>query len=103
MKNRVKCPACDRVFQNDGKGRFATGRLHANLANHMKGAHGLDWKTGKKIKPIEIDPPATRTDGGAEAVPTRRAYTRKPKPFMDVGFCPRCGCNINAVRVAMGL
>ena len=101
MKNRVKCPACDRVFQNDGIGRFAKGRLNANLSNHMRGAHRLDWRTGKKIKPkLDLVPPTGPT--GIEE-PPKRPYIPRKKREAAVCFCPACGCNINAVRVAMGL
>lgn len=39
-----------------------------------------------------------------EAPPIKRPYTpRKPKPTLGVNFCPGCGCNLNAVRVALSL
>lgn len=87
------CPACQRVFTGTG------GRVNANLANHMKGAHQLDWRTGKPLRSIQPEKSAVTFP------PAKRPYTRtvKPKPEVDVCYCPKCGCNIRAVQVAMGL
>lgn len=93
--HRVECPVCHREFTAKGKDRFAVGRLNANLANHMKAAHQRNWKTGKPIPP-EI-PTVESGPGG------KRPYNRKAKPEAMVNFCPGCGCNLRAVKVAMGL
>ena len=35
----------------------------------------------------------------------KRKYTKRKdlKPVNDINFCPRCGCNLQAVRVAVNL
>ena len=93
--HRVECPICHREFTAKGEDLFALGRLNANLANHMKAAHRQNWKTGKPIPPenpnVESDPKE------------KRPYHRKAKSEAMVNFCPGCGCNLRAVKVAMGL
>lgn len=90
----IKCPKCDRSFTGQGN------RIKANLANHMKGAHpGIDWRTGKHLKVVAL-PVKPITD--IEQI-GKRPCARKPKPEAEVCFCPRCGVNLRAVKVAMGL
>lgn len=79
-KVTAKCTQCDRVFSNTSQ-----GRLNANMANHMKWHNRQDGKT-----PESPDKP-------------RKTYTRKAKQTSEVNYCPGCGCNLHAVRVAMSL
>lgn len=89
----IECPKCDRTFTGQGN------RIKANLANHMKGRHpGFDWRTGKKLSLPQLG-----KTGSGSVHPEKRPYARKPKPEAEVCFCPRCGVNLRAVKVAMGL
>ena len=103
---KLTCIHCGRKFL--GEGKYALGRVRANLTNHIKSAHPdkyvpskwvkerLDRKEKDSIKPqILISGPDPET--------IKRPYVRKPAPPSSVCFCPKCGCNIRAVQVAIGL
>lgn len=89
----IRCKVCDRVFTAKGLTARHIGRLNANYANHMKG-HGLNWRTGEKLVPKSPPEPEEQSE--------KRPYNRKAKEI-GVCYCPKCGCNIRAVQVAMGL
>lgn len=109
MKSIMKkgCPHCDRVFKAEGNDGMAMGRLAANLANHIKGAHPQFYKPSKWVlerkarneKPIKPQ----ILISGPDLEPVKRTYQRKPQSASSVCFCPKCGCNIRAVQVAMGI
>lgn len=95
-KHHKKCVHCGRVFSAFGAYSHIKGRLNACMANHTKAAHPEFYKKWPKEEKKEVD-------GTADAPATKRSYTRKAQPQSSVCFCPKCGCNIRAVQVAMGL
>ncbi len=119
----VKCPHCPRTFKCNGSDGMAKGRLAANLANHIKGAHPDKYKPSKwvidRLARKEKDEAFERAArfgsnpikpqiliSGPDPEPVKRPYNRQPKLVKSsdtVCFCPKCGCNIRAVQVAMGL
>jgi hypothetical protein len=104
MIKTVKCSYCDRKFTGESDDKFGGGRLKANIANHVKAAHPEKYvpsKTAAARSRLLAIPVASITS--VNKVGKRGPYYKKPKPLIDVGFCPRCGCNIHAVKVAMGL
>lgn len=101
MKTTIKCPHCPRSFTGEFKTRFAAARLKANLANHIKGSHPEHYVP--KVKLVKVEPITDINWVGEAPAATRRPYTHKSKPESSVNFCPGCGCNLRAVKVAMGL
>jgi alkyl hydroperoxide reductase subunit AhpF len=112
VKTKLKCPHCPRVFEGDAASVFGGGRLKANLANHMKAHHPEHfWPTKaaraqQMLKQEEeklIEKPSLSVNQGAKPALVKRPYVKQSKPESSVCYCPKCGCNIRAVQVAMGL
>tara|TARA_R110000868_G_scaffold320163_1_gene581111 strand:+ start:1126 stop:1503 length:378 start_codon:yes stop_codon:yes gene_type:complete len=116
------CPHCPRVFKTEGKNAMAMGRLAANLANHIKSAHPDHYKPSAGSLKRKAEQRFVATESGlldrgqslprghilisgpdVTTEPTKRIYQRKAQPQSSVCYCPKCGCNIRAVQVAMGL
>lgn len=98
MKLSATCQYCPRQFFATGKKHFAQGRLKANLSNHLKFSHPEHYVP--KVKPGSDFRAMTAQ---STENPAKRPYTRKARPESSVNFCPGCGCNLRAVKVAMGL
>lgn len=110
MKHRRPCPYCDRVFEAEGELKHVKGRLNANLTNHIKGAHPKAYKPSKLVldrnrraeKKLDPIKPQILISGPDPEEPKRK-WTRKPQTQSSVCYCPKCGCNIRAVQVAMDI
>ena len=87
MKNRkhLSCQHCERKFTN-----VSLGLVRANLANHMR-----------KIHPEHYVPKGTPAANGNGAAIEKKP--RKSKAGPEVNYCPCCGVNLHAVRVAITL
>lgn len=80
---RFKCNHCEVV----GGAYDSESTCQRMASNHIVKKHP------------DIAKPASQQDSEPN-----RPYTRKPKSAaLGVNFCPSCGCNLNAVRVAISL
>lgn len=91
MKAACDVPECGYVAQHPTK------YVLAMLGNHKRKVHGIAGKSAKYRQP---KPPATPE---APEVENKRPYTRKASPTTGLNFCPCCGVNLRAVRVAISL
>lgn len=99
----LRCPHCPYAVRSDLSKRGAMGRLRGSIALHIKARHPEHFVP--KVKPVpssESTLDKVQSSDPGDWKP-KRPYTRKFKSVLGVSFCPQCGCNINAVRVAMGL
>jgi len=108
VKFHMRCPYCPRKFESSKKDRWTFPRLKGSLQIHIKANHPEHYVPKKPKRVVDIVATALHPDKKKVVYfpETKRPYTRKPKttaPVMEVNHCPQCGCNIRAVKVAMGL
>lgn len=97
---RRPCNHCGYVAVNPDDN--TTKRM---LGNHMRYRHPEHHKPLQKCVRKNPLPVASVADPatGQPATPAKRTWSRVKKSTLDVNFCPGCGCNLRAVKVAMGL
>jgi hypothetical protein len=92
------CTKCDKVFTHakEKSADFA-------LAMHMSRVHNIRSAHAEHIRKLRL----ARDKKGDITTPqvvAKRKYVRKPVAQESgplVQFCPRCGCNLHAVSVAI--
>lgn len=103
---------------------MSVGQEHCKLEKYGTGlkvaCKHCDWTNlytdavvGKRMasnhivkKHPDIAKPASQafpSESSSPAIYEKRPYVRKPKSAAGVNFCPCCGTNLNAIRVALSL
>ena len=94
------CPhtGCGKSFTRD-----TASRVKATLWAHYRNVHKKKISRSEMaVKEIGALPPAMEDAALAEEKPARKKYTKKSQQI-TVNHCPQCGCNIQAVALAMSV